>query len=120
MRSWVSTWVSACGWKTSLTPYSLKSTLASSSVPVTRFFHCSESRSPDSVAVPVCWSVYCSGRCTRYSAPTADNSRASWPNSAIALSSASLPLCRPAKTVPPQAVRLRLASSSFSWDGSWA
>ena len=72
MRSWVSTWVSACGWKTSFTPYSLNRTLASSSVPVTRFFHCSVSSSLDSVAVPLCWSVYCSGRCTRYSAPTAD------------------------------------------------
>ena len=27
MRSWVSTWVSACGWKTSFTPYSLKQDL---------------------------------------------------------------------------------------------
>ena len=48
IRSWVSTWVSACGWKTSLTPCSSKRNRASSSVPVTRFFHCSGSMSAPS------------------------------------------------------------------------
>ena len=106
-RSWVSTWVSACGWNTSLTPYSSSRYRASSFVPEIRFCHCSGSMSADSVSAPLCMSVYCSGRCTRYSAPTSRSSRASRPNSSLALSSASLPLCSPANTVPPMTVRLR-------------
>src|SRR5664279_5180912 len=46
IRSWVSTWVSACGWNTSSTPNSSKITRASSLVPVIRFDHCSGSMSP--------------------------------------------------------------------------
>ena len=53
----------------------LEHTRPSSLVPVTRFVHCSGSRSPASVASPVCMSVYCSGRWTRYLAPTSRAAR---------------------------------------------
>src|SRR3954449_11398733 len=104
-RSWVSTCVSTCGWKTSEMPYSSAITRPSSSVPLIRLSHCSVSRSAASVAVPVCMSVYCSGRWIRYFAPTAPSSRASLPKASMAASSASFPLCRPAKTVPPHTSR---------------
>src|SRR6185312_3744825 len=74
-RSWVSTWVSACGWNTSLTPYSSSRYRASSFVPEMSAFHCSGSISALSVSAPPCMSVYCSGRCTRYSAPTSRSRR---------------------------------------------
>ena len=80
------------------TPYSSKMIRPSSFVPEIRFAHCSGSMSPDCVASPVCMSVYCSGRWIRNFAPTALSSFASWPNSVIALSSASFPLCSPANT----------------------
>jgi hypothetical protein len=76
------------------------------------------SMSPACVAAPVCGSVYCSGRCTRYRAPSTASSFASRPNASIAAARASLPLCRPAKTVPPQTVSSRRASSSLSRAGS--
>src|SRR3954464_2914572 len=48
---------------------------------------------------------HCSGRWIRYFAPTALSSRASRPKASMASSRASLPRCRPAKTVPPHTCR---------------
>src|SRR6478752_2486325 len=118
IRSWVSTWVSACGWNTNSTPNSSYSTRPSSLVPEIRFDHCSGSMSADSSTAPVCMSVYCSGSWIRYFAPTSVSSLASWLNSLMALASASLPLCNPANTVPPHTFRPRWSSSSRSCCGS--
>ena len=76
-RGWVSTWLSACGWKTSEMPDSSCRTLPSADIPVTRSFHCAGSSSPGSSASPLCMSVYCSGSSTRWLAPSAPSSAAS-------------------------------------------